>query len=51
MQLDKIKVDLMKHGVAIEEYGGTTQVAMVSAKTGEGVQDLLEMILLQVRVY
>lgn len=38
----------MKHDVIIEEYGGTTQMALVSAKTGQGIDDLLEMILLQV---
>jgi translation initiation factor IF-2 len=33
--------------VLVEEYGGTVQVAQVSAKTGEGIDDLLEKIVLQ----
>lgn len=40
----------MRHDVIIEEYGGPTQVAMISAKTGQGVDDLLDRILLQVSV-
>ena len=34
-------------GLAPEEYGGDTQVAEVSARTGQGVDDLLERVLLQ----
>ena len=34
-------------GLAPEEYGGDTQVAEISALTGEGIDDLLEKVLLQ----
>ncbi len=44
---DKVKQDLLRHQVTVEEYGGETLVAEVSAKTGQGMDDLLEKILLQ----
>ena len=34
-------------GLAPEEYGGDTQVAEISALTGQGIDDLLEKVLLQ----
>ena len=34
-------------GLAPEEYGGDTQVAEISARTGQGVDDLLERVVLQ----
>ena len=34
-------------GLAPEEYGGDTQVAEISARTGQGVDDLLDKVLLQ----
>lgn len=43
---DKVKNDLLKHQVMVEGKGGTTPVASISAKTGQGVEELLEMILL-----
>jgi translation initiation factor IF-2 len=42
----KVRQDLVAHGLQPEEWGGTTQFADVSAKTGEGIDDLLEKILL-----
>jgi len=36
----------MERGFVPEEYGGDAIVIPISAKTGQGVQDLLEMILL-----
>lgn len=42
----KIKEQLKKEGVLVEGYGGETVCVEVSAKTGKGVNDLLEMILL-----
>ena len=45
----KVMEDLMTHGVVVEEFGGDSQCALVSAKKGQGVDDLLERILLQVR--
>lgn len=40
--------DLLEEGVLLEEFGGETQCVHVSAKTGLGMQELLESILLQV---
>src|SRR5699024_7664770 len=45
--IDKIKQQLAEHDVIVEEYGGENQVAEVSAKTGEGIDELLEKVLLQ----
>ena len=47
---DKVKRDLLQHGVTVEDFGGETLVAEVSAKTGEGMDDLLEKILLQAEI-
>ncbi|MFU8813586.1 MAG: translation initiation factor IF-2, partial [Balneolaceae bacterium] len=44
---DKIKQQLSDHGVIVEEYGGTNQVAQVSAHTGEGIEELLEKVLIE----
>jgi len=44
--LDRIKKQLVEHGLSPEEWGGKTVIASVSAKTGEGVENLLEMIIL-----
>jgi len=38
---------LLQHGVISEEFGGDTMMAKISAKTGEGVDTLLDTILLQ----
>lgn len=46
IQLDKIKKQLSDRGVLIEEYGGEVPIVTLSAKTGEGVDKLLENILL-----
>jgi translation initiation factor IF-2 len=43
---DKVKSDLAKNGVQVEGFGGDIPVAMVSAKTGKGVPELLELITL-----
>jgi translation initiation factor IF-2 len=45
--LDRVKNELAQHGVIPEEWGGEHMFCHVSAKTGEGVDDLLENILLQ----
>jgi translation initiation factor IF-2 len=42
----KVRQELVAHDLQPEEWGGTTQFADVSAKTGEGLVDLLEKILL-----
>ncbi len=44
--LDKAKNDLMQAGVLLEGYGGSTSWQAVSGKTGEGVADLLDLLLL-----
>ncbi|HEY5900306.1 MAG TPA: translation initiation factor IF-2, partial [Burkholderiales bacterium] len=47
---DKVKQELLAHGVVPEEFGGDSPVVPVSAKTGEGVDALLEQLLLQAEV-
>ncbi len=46
-QPDRVKQELTQHNVIIEEYGGDVLEVDVSAKTGEGIDDLLEKTLLQ----
>ena len=46
----RVKNDLLAHGVVAEEFGGETQFIEVSAKTGQGVDELLDAILLQAEV-
>ncbi|MGE0681719.1 MAG: translation initiation factor IF-2 [Candidatus Binatia bacterium] len=48
--VERVKRELMNHGLVSEEYGGDTIFAPVSAKTAEGIPHLLEMILLQADV-
>jgi translation initiation factor IF-2 len=47
---EKVKQELLSHGVVPEEYGGDSPVVPVSAKTGDGVDALLEQVLLQAEV-
>ena len=47
---DRIKQELVAQGVLPEEYGGDAMFVQVSAKTGKGVDELLEAILLQAEV-
>ena len=42
----KVRQELVNHGLQPEEWGGTTQFADVSAKSGEGIDDMLEKSLL-----
>lgn len=44
VQLDKIKKQLSDRRVVIEEYGGEVPLVPLSAKTGQGVDKLLEVI-------
>jgi len=44
---DRVKQDLMQHNILVEEYGGDTIAVPVSAKAGTGIDELLEMILMQ----
>jgi translation initiation factor IF-2 len=43
----KIKQDLLKYDVVVEDFGGDVMSAEVSARKGIGIEDLLEKILLQ----
>ena len=47
---DRVKQELIAHEVVPEEYGGEVPVVPVSAKTGAGIDDLLENVLLQAEV-
>ncbi|HPT65720.1 MAG TPA: translation initiation factor IF-2 [Candidatus Woesebacteria bacterium] len=47
---DKVKGQLVELGFTPEEYGGQTAVIPVSAKTGKGIDNLLEMILLNAEI-
>lgn len=47
VDIDRIKNELSSMGVAPDDWGGDTQFIKVSAHTGEGVDQLLEAILLQ----
>jgi translation initiation factor IF-2 len=47
---ERVKRQLAEYGLAPEDWGGETIVAEVSAKSGQGVDHLLEMILLQAEV-
>ena len=44
---DRVKQQLAQHGLIPEEWGGDTIMVEISAKTGQGVDELLEMVLLQ----
>ncbi|TYK64911.1 translation initiation factor IF-2 [Colwellia echini] len=47
---DRVKSELSQHGVLSEEWGGDVQFCHVSAKTGLGIDELLDAILLQSEV-
>lgn len=47
---DRVRQELVAEGVIPEEYGGDTIFVNVSAKTGQGIDDLLESILLVAEV-
>lgn len=44
--IDRVKQELTEHGLVSEDWGGDTICVPVSAKTGENLESLLEMILL-----
>ncbi|MBK7016868.1 MAG: translation initiation factor IF-2 [Sulfuritalea sp.] len=48
--LDRVKQELVAEGVVPEEYGGESPFVGVSAKTGQGIDELLEQVLLQAEV-
>ena len=47
---DRVKQDLTKYDLVPEEWGGDTIVCPISAKTGEGVKELLENLVLQAEI-
>ncbi|HYE22688.1 MAG TPA: translation initiation factor IF-2 [Verrucomicrobiae bacterium] len=48
--IERVKKELADYGVLIEEWGGKVPVAKISALTGQGVDELLDLILLQAEV-
>jgi len=46
----RVKNDLLQHDVVVEDFGGDTLVVPISAKTGEGLDKLEEVILLQAEI-
>lgn len=48
--IDRVRSELIALGVVPEEFGGDTPFVPVSARTGEGIDDLLERVLLQAEV-
>ena len=48
--IDRVKQELTEYELIAEDWGGSTIFVPVSAKTGEGIQQLLEMILLTAEV-
>jgi translation initiation factor IF-2 len=47
---DRVMQELTQNDVVPEEWGGDTMIVKVSAKSGEGIDDLLEALLLQAEV-
>jgi translation initiation factor IF-2 len=47
---ERVKQELVSHSVVPEEYGGDSPFVPVSARTGQGIDDLLEQVLLQAEV-
>ncbi|UCH10304.1 MAG: translation initiation factor IF-2, partial [Fidelibacterota bacterium] len=47
---ERVKRELAEQEVLVEDWGGKTQCAEISAKRGEGVDDLLEKILLEAEI-
>ena len=48
--IDRVKQELTEYGLVSEDWGGSTVFVPVSAKTHEGIENLLEMILLTAEV-
>ncbi|MBT4594972.1 translation initiation factor IF-2, partial [bacterium] len=48
--LEKIKRQLAQHDLVPEDWGGKTVIVPISAKTGHGVEELLEMVVLQAQM-
>ena len=48
--VERVKQELTEYGLIAEDWGGSTVFVPVSAKSGEGIDNLLEMILLTAEV-
>ena len=48
--IERVKQELTEYGLIAEDWGGSTIFVPVSAKSGEGIEQLLEMILLTAEV-
>jgi translation initiation factor IF-2 len=46
-QADKIREELSQENILVEDWGGKYQAQEVSAKTGQGIEDLLEKVLIE----
>lgn len=47
---DKVRESLSKNNILVEEWGGKYQSQEISAKTGQGIEDLLEKVLLEAEI-
>ena len=47
---DKIKKSLSEQNLLVEDWGGKVQCSLISAKTGEGIEDLLDKVLLEAEI-
>lgn len=47
---DKVRESLSKNNILVEEWGGKYQCQEISAKTGQGIEDLLEKVLLEAEI-
>ncbi len=47
---ETIKRQLVQHGVTTEDWGGDTVCVAISAKTGQGIDELLELLVLQSQI-
>ncbi|MDO4207264.1 MAG: translation initiation factor IF-2, partial [Lachnospiraceae bacterium] len=48
--VDRVKQELSEYDLVPEDWGGNTIFVPISAKTGEGIQDLLEMVILDTEI-
>ena len=48
--IDKVKKSLSEQNILVEDWGGKFQCSNISAKTGEGIDDLLDKILLEAEI-
>ena len=48
--LDRVKGSLSDNGIVVEDWGGKVQCVHISAKTGEGITELLELLALETDV-